>query len=215
MTLLRAAPGKQQELLEEIESTIAGIVKARPDRRPLILRHAQGDHWDVMFLAPIGTYVEHFERRSAVNSAASPELVAWQEDEFVRGPDLSALPGFFDARVYHVEMFNALADKREELVRERIMENAFVTALGRPLNAIFVRELGASWDVFTIGAYRNWRHYAERDDTDPQKALAAARAAGFESDAAVATLPALSHQHPPRHVGDAGAIGRRGRCASG
>jgi hypothetical protein len=79
-------------------------------------------------------------------------------------------------------MFHALADKRADLVREREMENAYLQALGRPVNAIFVRELGGSWDAFTIGAYRDWKHFAERDDIPADKAAAAARTAGFEGD---------------------------------
>jgi hypothetical protein len=34
---------------------------------------------------------------------------------------------------------------------------------------------------FTIGAYRDWRHYAERDLVTPEKANASAQAAGFAS----------------------------------
>ena len=90
--------------------------------------------------------------------------------------------GFADAGLYHIEMFVALAGRRGELVHEREMENAYLAALGRPRNAIFVREFGAAWDAFTIGAYRSWKHFAERDDIAPDRSTAAARAAGFEGD---------------------------------
>ena len=60
-------------------------------------------------------------------------------------------------------MFDAVPGKLDELVREREMENAYLAAVGRPRNLIFRREFGAAWDAFTIGAYRDWRHYAERD----------------------------------------------------
>jgi hypothetical protein len=59
------------------------------------------------------------------------------------------------------------------------MENAYLGSLGRPRNAIFVRELGASWDSFTLGAYKNWKHYAERDDIPKDASASAAKAAGF------------------------------------
>lgn len=183
MTLMRAAPGRQLELLQDLQEGIRSVSVPREDRRPLIIRHSQGDHWDFMVLAPVGNYRDYFAQSSALNAAAPAELVAWQEDEFVRGPDLRTFPGFFDATLYHVEMFNALATSRDALVKERQMENAYARAVGRPTNAIFVRELGASWDVFTIGAWRNWKHYAERDDLDPSKSAAAAKAAGFQSDA--------------------------------
>ncbi len=60
------------------------------------------------------------------------------------------------------------------------MENGYAGALGRPQTAIFVRELGGSWDSFTLGAYRSWKHFAERDDIPKDKAAAAARDARFE-----------------------------------
>jgi hypothetical protein len=176
MTLLRAAPGRLAELIVEARAHAAGA---------LVLRHSQGDHWDVMVLRPVASYAAHFAGTAAVAGPYSANLIAWQEDEFVRGPGLDAVAGFMTAGLYHVEMFDAAAGRLAELTKEREMENAYLSAVGRPRTLIFVRELGAAWDVFTIGAYRDWRHYAERDLIAPDKALAAARAAGFESDAAV------------------------------
>jgi hypothetical protein len=54
--------------------------------------------------------------------------------------------------------------------------------LGRPQNAVFVREAGGSWDCFTLGPYKGWKHYAERDDIPKDKSAAAAKAAGFAGD---------------------------------
>ena len=166
MTLLRAAPGRLLELVAAVKG------------RGLVLRHSQGDQWDLMLLAPVAGYAE----LGGAAPLAEPALVAWQEDELVRGPDLGRLDGFASAGLYHVEMFVALAGRRSDLLREREMENAYLAALGRPRNAIFVRELGAAWDAFTIGAYRSWKHFAERDDIPPDRSLAAARNAGFEGD---------------------------------
>jgi hypothetical protein len=166
MTLLRAAPGRLLDLVAAVKG------------RGLVLRHSQGDQWDLMVLTPVAGYAE----LAGAGPLADPGLVAWQEDELVRGPELGRLDGFASAGLYHVEMFVALAGRRTDLVREREMENAYLAALGRPRNAIFVRELGAAWDAFTIGAYRSWKHFAERDDIPPDRSLAAARAAGFEGD---------------------------------
>jgi hypothetical protein len=165
-TLLRAAPGRLPDLVAAVKG-----------RTPWIFRHSQGDHWDLMLLGPLGSYSEHF--KGTVAPVASEELVAWQEDLFVRGPDLAALPGFAEAGLLHIEMFHALAGKRAELLHQREMENAYLGATGQPQNAVFVRELGASWDAFTIGAYRSWRHYADAQDVPAGKDEAAARAAGF------------------------------------
>jgi hypothetical protein len=171
MTLLRAAPGRLLEVVAELKAQ---------KRDALVLRHSQGDQWDLMVLAPIGSYRDHFAQPAAAASLADPARVGFQEDTFVRGPDLRALPGFDGAGLYHVEMFHALAGMRDELLREREMENAYLRALGRPTNAIFVRELGGSWDAFTVGAYRSWKHFAERDDIPAERSQAAAREAGFE-----------------------------------
>jgi hypothetical protein len=172
MTLLRAAPGRLLEVVAELKAQ---------KREALVLRHSQGDHWDLMVLAPVSSYGAHFAQPAATAPLADPARLAFQEDTFVRGPDLRALPGFDTAGLYHVEMFHALADRRDELVREREMENAYLRALGRPTNAIFVRELGGAWDAFTVGAFKSWKHFAERDDIPAERSQAAAREAGFES----------------------------------
>jgi hypothetical protein len=166
MTLLRAAPGRLLDLVAAVKG------------RGLVLRHSQGDQWDLMVLAPVAGYAD----LAAAPPLADPGLVAWQEDELVRGPDLARLDGFAGGGLHHIEMFVALPGRRGDLVREREMENAYLAALGRPRNAIFVREFGAAWDAFTIGPYRSWKHFAERDDIPPERSAAAARAAGFEGD---------------------------------
>ncbi len=176
VTLLRAAAGKYDELLAQVRQQVAAS-------GGLAVRHSQGDQWDFAWLAPVPP-------GSAIGSAAltSPfaeAAVAWQEDLLVRGPALDVLPGFLTAGLYHFEMFDAAPGRLEELVREREMENAYVAGVGRPRTLIFRREFGAAWDVFTVGAYRDWRHYAERELITPAQARAAAVAAGFASEQAI------------------------------
>jgi Tol biopolymer transport system component len=168
LTLLRAAPGRLLELVAAVMGSA-----------PWIFRHSQGDHWDLMLLEPVRGYAEHIGKAGAGAPPVPEELVAWREEEFVRGPELATLPGFSGGGLYHVEMFHALAGKRGSLLEQREMENAFLRGTGQPQNAIFVRELGASWDAFTIGAYRDWRHYGEAQGVAPDSAEAAAKAAGF------------------------------------
>lgn len=175
-TLLRAAPGRLLDLIGALKAKGFGAAGSKT----LLLRHAQGDHWDLMLLQPVKGYAEVLKDDRPAPLAPA-ELVAWQEDEFVRGPDLEALPAFRDTNLYHVEMFHALAEKRGELLKERETENVYAGLLERPQTAIFVRELGASWDCFTLGPYRSWKHYAERDDIPKEKSASAARAAGFQS----------------------------------
>jgi len=78
-------------------------------------------------------------------------------------------------------VFDALAGKQSELFREREMENAYLKALKRPENLIFVRDQGAAWDLFTIGTYRDLKHFAESAGILEADQEAAAKAAGFEA----------------------------------
>jgi hypothetical protein len=109
-------------------------------------------------------------------------LIAWQEDVFVYGPPLADVQrAFASSTFFHVEMFDALAGKQSELFKEREMENAYLKALKRPENLIFARDQGAPWDLFTIGAYRDLKHFAESAGIPETDQEAAAKAAGFEA----------------------------------
>jgi hypothetical protein len=191
LTLLRAAPGRYTELLAEVRGRLRPAGRTRPG---LAFRHSQGDQWDFALLLPLLAPPESSSpapgssrdvESEALAAPFTEAFVAWQEDELVRGPSFELVPGFLDGGLYHFEMFDAAAGRLAELVREREMENAYLAGVGRPRNLIFTRQFGAAWDVFTIGAYRDWRHYAERDLVTPEKSRTAARAAGFESDEAV------------------------------
>jgi hypothetical protein len=192
MTLVRAAPGRYQDLLSAVRARVGGP----PDpARGAAFRHSQGDQWDFLLLLPIaGTPIEKGAAGNAGNAWSNAILldrvfddaiVSWQEDEIVRGPALDVLPGFLGAGLYHFEMFDAAPGALADLLREREMENEYLAGVGRPRTLIFERVFGAAWDAFSLGAYRDWRHYAERDGVAPETARKAAQAAGFESDAAV------------------------------
>lgn len=77
------------------------------------------------------------------------------------------------------------------------MENAYQKTLGRPENFIFVRDQGANWDLFTLGLYRNLKHYAESADIPEKDQESAAKSAGFEGSnrigAYLRTLIAAHH----------------------
>jgi len=187
--LLQAAPGKLLDVIELLKSAQAGYREAG-DEQPLLLRHSQGDRWDLMTLIPMNSYVEYYSpERTAKRTQALrqfqtklDELLAWQEDVFVYGPPLAELrKAFSSSSFFHVEMFDSLAGKQSELFKEREMENAYLKTLKRPENFIFVRDQGAAWDLFTIGAYRDLRHFAESAGIPETDQDAAAKAAGFEA----------------------------------
>jgi hypothetical protein len=191
VTLAQAAPGKLLNLIE-LYKTQAELGKAAGDEVPLWMRHSQGDHWDLMILFPLGSYSAYYqpERVSKRQKAAQAgklddkfkELIAWQEDLFAYGPPLADLRKAFAAGAFfHVEMFVALPGKFADLYKEREMENAYSKALKEPENFIFVRDQGAAWDIFTIGVFRDLKHYAESADALPKDQEAAAKAAGFDA----------------------------------
>ena len=192
VTLVQAAPGKLTELID-LYKTRAKALQEAGDEAPLWMRHSQGDRWDLMIIYPMGSYTDYYsaertkKRRAAEDSFISlveryREDIAWQEDVFVKGPQIEDLRKTFAGGAYfHVEMFQALPGKFADLYHEREMENAYAKALKEPENLIFIRDQGAAWDIFTIGVFRDLKHYAESADVPAKDQEAAAKAAGFES----------------------------------
>ena len=192
VSLVQAAPGKLIELID-LYKLRAIAYQAAGDETPLWMRHSQGDHWDLMILFPMGGYAEYYQpERVAKRKKADDSLggnlekfkadIAWQEDLFVFGPALADVrQAFANGAYFHVEMFVALPGKFADLYQERQMENAYSQALKEPQNLIFVRDQGAAWDLFTIGVYRDLKHYAESADVSPKDQETAAKTAGFES----------------------------------
>src|SRR5437879_1628311 len=189
VSLVQAAPGKMLELIELYKARATSYQSAG-DEAPLWMRHSQGDHWDLMILFPMGSYGDFYQpqriqKRSQLEQAFRDRLkedIAWQEDLFVYGPPVADLrKAFADGAFFHVEMFESLPGKFPDLYREREMENAYSKALREPQNFIFVRDQGAAWDIFTIGVYRDLKHYAESADALPKDQEAAAKAAGFDA----------------------------------
>jgi len=187
--LVQAAPGRLLELIE-LHKALLTEYRSAGDEQPLMMRHSQGDRWDLLLLIPMKSYADYYspervskrdqtlkERQDKLDS-----LIAWQEDVFVYGPPLPEIQkAFASSAFFHVEMFDALAGKQQELFKEREMENAYLKTLKRPENLIFVRDQGASWDLFTIGPYRDLKHFAESAGIPETDQEAAAKAAGFEA----------------------------------
>jgi len=195
-TFVRAAPGKLLELIALYKSRMT-VVDASGDERPLWWRHTQGDQWDLMLLFPMGSYSEYYSKeklsrriKAAETSPLSQKefkhnldsCSSWREDVFVLGPPLEIVKKEFESTAYyHIEIFISLPGKQEDLFKERQMENAYGMARGRPENMIFVRDQGATWDIFTLGCYRDLKHWAESPEISKEKRDAAARQAGFKS----------------------------------
>lgn len=194
LVLVQAAPGKLLDLIDLYRKRLP-VIRAGGDESPFIVRHAQGDRWDMAIIYPSGSFTEYYskERIARRNEAANAsgvsnqefarrfyELVAWHEDIYLEGPPLEQFRAHVkEAGLLHFEMIRALPGKRDLLIEERRMENAYQQGRGRPQTLIFTHEQGAAWDVITLGAYRNWRHYAESETIPDEVSLAAAKKAGF------------------------------------
>ncbi len=207
-TLVQAAPGKLLDLIDLYKANLPSLAQGG-DEAPVWMRHSQGDRWDLLLLFPMGSWAEYDrperlarrKKTSLYSDAVQARLradVARQEDVFVEGPPLAQVRAAADkAGFFHVEMFEALPGRLADLRREREMEDAYSQRLKRPQNLIFVRAAGAAWDLFTVGCYRDLKHYAESADIPQADQDAAARAAGFASAADIGpylrTLIALHH----------------------
>lgn len=209
---VQAAPGRLLDFIGLYKER-GGVYDAAGDERPLLMRHSQGDRWDLLLLFPMGSFTEYYaperaQRRQAAaeRSSLAPaefrkrvyECIAWHEEVFVDGPPLETVKkAWSGAGFYHLEIFVALPGKQAELYREREMENAYSKGIGRAETLIFTHVEGAAWDLFTVAFYTNVKHYAETSDVPAEKREAAARAAGFANADAIGpflrTLISIHH----------------------
>ncbi len=192
--LVQATPGKLLELIDLYKQK-AALDQQSCDEPALWMRHSQGDRWDLLRLVPMRSYADYYNPgriEARERAAAAPtnavwlarihDDIAWEEDILVYGPPLNVLRNAFAAGgLFHVEMFESLPDKRADLYHEREMENTYSAALSQPENFIFVRDQGASWDLFSIGVFRDIKHFASSSDATPEAQAAAAKTAGFTS----------------------------------
>jgi len=210
--LIQAAPGRLLDLIALYKERLP-VIAAGGDELPFIVRHSQGDRWDLLVIYPSGTFTDYYSaervrrreeaaRASGVSGEAFAkkfyELVAWHEDVYVEGPPLADFRSYVkDLGLVHLEMFQALAGKRDALIEERRMESAFNRARSRPEALLFTHEQGAAWDVITLDGFRNWRHYAESETIPQDVNEAAAKKAGFANADAIGpylrSLIALHH----------------------
>jgi hypothetical protein len=186
---VRAAPGEFSSLIDSWKDRIANWPDAA-GARPLWMRHSQGDQWDLLFFFPMGDWAAYYAPEAAAarteagdpaGTLASDRRAARVEDLFALGaPPAVVRPAVEGAGFYHIEMFAALPGHRAELLEQRRMENRYLTGVSRPQNFIFRRSAGIAVDAFTLGVYRDIKHFAESADLAFDLEDRAARAAGFD-----------------------------------
>ncbi|MEQ9265416.1 MAG: hypothetical protein RLN81_09365 [Balneolaceae bacterium] len=191
VTLLRANPGDLLELIDEIKDDIKNHETLGIDK-PYLLRHSQGDHWDLMLIYTIDSISDHLSQENLLKRRTSKtldkpygdsyhHLVSFQEEAIVEGPEKEQFTEWFEEYGYfHIEIFTALAGKQSELLKQREMENVFYSHINHKGNLIFTRVFGPSWDVFTIGAYYDLKDFADDGGVTFEQEDEAAKKAGFE-----------------------------------
>jgi hypothetical protein len=172
VTTVRAAAGSLADLLDSIALRRPG------ERPPLVMRHSQGDHWDLMLISAI-------DSESAMDPAflaPRSDLVAFEEDHFAYGPPWADVSSAYEENsFYHIEMFEAVAGKAEQLLEQRRMENNYLGATGLKPNMIFRRAAGSDVDAFTIGFHEDMEAFAAPSDVSDEDKEAAAVDAGFKA----------------------------------
>ncbi|MDW3195036.1 MAG: hypothetical protein R8G66_21870 [Cytophagales bacterium] len=190
--LIRAAPGQLLEVIELLKADMKNHQAYGIDK-PYLIRHSQGDHWDLMMIYPVNDLASYFSDEFQKGLEGSNSLgktygddfykqISFQEESIVKGPEKALFNDWFQQYgYYHIEIFTALAGKQAELLKEREMENVYLEEINRRPNFIFTKVTGASWDIFTIGCYTGIKDYASSADIPVEEEDRAAKVAGFES----------------------------------
>lgn len=198
VTTLRAAPGRLLDLIALYrQAAERGQWQARGEATPMLMRHSQGDHWDLLVLQAIGSYARHFSAEAAQRrdehgqpefSATQGALLAFREDLFAYGPARAEVEAAYrDNGFFHIEMFHAAPGKHAELLHQRRIENDYLVAIGGRANLVWVGDMGSDVDVFTIGFYPSIVEFAAPNPVSDEQAEAAAKAAGFQGRAFIGT----------------------------
>ena len=196
VSTVRAAPGQFAELLEWLDTLHKSTYYSDSGTsRPLVIRHSQGDQWDLMIITPMHSFAAFYSGSATEQRSKAAEkharllnraeaMIAFEEDIFAYGPPLQVVASAYsDNAFYHIEMFNAAPGLAGKLVEQRRMENEYLNATGQIANMIFRRAAGSDVDVFTIGFHRSLESFAAPASASDDDKEAAAKAVGFKDRA--------------------------------
>ena len=114
LTLLRTAPGNLATLIESTKN-----YKKAHQGNPIIMRHSQGNHWDLMILEPAG--------KDWMTTQDSNSRVSFQHNFLVKSSwswkQLKSRSA--DAGLFNIEMFHAAAGHKKDILEQRFMENKY------------------------------------------------------------------------------------------
>ncbi len=196
-TTMRAAPGELKAMIADLRSLEdQGFYAMAGRTAPLIMRHSQGDQWDLMLLEPIGSYSAFFAAERLAAEAAATAFddplaaldgrIAYRDELFAYGPSAEFVDGYTkDMKFFHIEMFDAAPGLKHKLHEQREMENRYLEDTNRRGNLIFVGDMGTNVDNFTIGAYADIVAFAKPSGASDEQTEKAAKDAGFEDGSSI------------------------------
>ncbi len=170
ITLLRAAPGNLPALIEQTKK-----YKHSVKGQLSIMRHSQGDQWDLMLFEPAG--------KNPLQTQNFGDLADFQHSFLAESDTVWAQikPQADVSNLFHIEMFHAVHGKSSELLKQRQMENKYLLATQRKANVIFKTTFGSDVDSFTIGYYKDLTAFAFMPDLPKEVFEKAATDAGFKA----------------------------------
>jgi len=185
---LRAAPGNLPALLELTKTT---DWKSVTGAAPIIMRHSQGNQWDLMIVGKVNTKCEKLKCETyptlwqSLMKDRFNQLADYQTTFLATSkstwPDIQKQAA--SAGLFHIEMFNAAAGKYAALLRQRNIENDYLARTGQLTNVIFEVTIGSDVDIFTIGFHQNLASFAKDAPFTSEQKEAAAVEAGFKNRA--------------------------------
>jgi len=170
ITLLRATSGSLADLISQ-----AIQYRSEKNGQATLMRHSQGDHWDLMLLEPAGKDpIKHKNFGPLVDFQHT--FLARSETTWKRLREMGS-----SSDLFHIEMFRARHGKSQELLKQRQMENTYLTSTKRRANIVFETTFGSDVDSFTIGYYKDMLEFAWMPDLAGSVFSKAATDAGFKS----------------------------------
>ncbi len=188
---VKAAPGKLPELIDAYRNLPSDMTSSAP---PLILRHVEGDDWDLLVLTPLGKE----DKITAAGPSRADEqffqrlrpLSAMHTDTITRGPawsvasaalmiqkpgvEVAGTSGSTATPVYIVSTFRALPGHREQL--EQVLRRLAAVQPGHDVTLQHME--GSAWDFLMVSRYDSWAALAQDESTPDMQSL---RAQSFRS----------------------------------
>jgi hypothetical protein len=176
VTTVRADLGELTALMDDLKVLeTEGYYERAGEQPPLLMRHSQGDHWDLMLLSPA--------------SDGLPEQTSYQskadfQHDFLATCDCdwkSVKESSKGADLFHIEMFQAASGLYDKLLEQRNMENNYLVATQRNANLVFETKFGSDVDMFTLGIYKDLQSFATDPNLSSEVFEKAATDAGFKA----------------------------------